>query len=186
MSTTDQLWFRHPVRCWALGGAIRLRSHAPLLRSCSRAGAFPAPFTTEARLQSPALMRRAARSLSCAACRFWESATRPSRATPCTLPPLPPPLLSATPRADIKQFHGREVELREVATTPLAAAAAAAATASAGGAGGSGGGAGSVFRVPLGETHPCDSSHLTNSDDIAQMNNMHEVRPCDDGGFACT
>lgn len=37
-------------------------------------------------------------------------------------------------------------------------------------------GTGAVFRVALADTHPCDSSHLTDSDDIAQMNNMHEVR----------
>jgi len=55
------------------------------------------------------------------------------------------------PHADIKQFHGKEVEVKELGT-------------------------GAVFRVALADTHPCDSSHLTDSDDIAQMNNMHEVR----------
>ena len=31
-----------------------------------------------------------------------------------------------------------------------------------------------VIRVPLSETHPLDASHMGDSEDIAQMNNMHE------------
>jgi myosin heavy subunit len=70
MSATDQLWFRHPTKCWSLG--------------------------------------------------------------------------------DIKQFHGKDVELREV-------------------------GSGALFRVLLSETHPCDASHMHDADDLAHMNNMHEA-----------
>ncbi len=35
-------------------------------------------------------------------------------------------------------------------------------------------GTGTVHRVQVAETHPCDSSHLTDTTDIAAMNNMHE------------
>lgn len=31
-----------------------------------------------------------------------------------------------------------------------------------------------ILRVPLAETHPLDASHMGDSEDIAQMNNMHE------------
>ncbi len=51
--------------------------------------------------------------------------------------------------ADIKQFFGNDVELSDTR-------------------------GGKVFRVPRAETHPCDPSHLTDAEDIAGMNNMHE------------
>lgn len=35
-------------------------------------------------------------------------------------------------------------------------------------------GSGTMYRVPRAETHACDPSHLTDAEDIAGMNNMHE------------
>ncbi|RYG48069.1 hypothetical protein EON67_07945 [archaeon] len=55
--------------------------------------------------------------------------------------------------ADVRQFHGKEVEVREV----------------------DGPAPGSAYRIPLLDTHPCDTSHLQDSSDIAAMNNMHEA-----------
>jgi len=50
---------------------------------------------------------------------------------------------------DIKQLHGTQIEVREVET-------------------------GTIYKVPSNDTHPCDSSHLSDNSDIAAMNNMHE------------
>lgn len=57
-------------------------------------------------------------------------------------------------------MHGKEVELREVTISSAGRTVPHP--------------SGAVFRVPMDSTHPCDSSHLGDSDDIALMNNMHE------------